>query len=222
MHFLESLMWNKGYLSASQMAGAFQLLRSNDLVWSRLTRDYMMGERTPMTDLMAWNADSTRRPYKMHAEYLRRLYLDNELAAGRFTADGRVAALQNIRVPMFVVGTELDHVAPWRSVYTIHYHTETEVTFVLTSGGHNAGIVSEPGPSQRHFRIALKRTADPCLGPDEWAAAADSKVGTWWVDWTDWLTNHSSTERVKPPAMGAPGKGYAPIEEAPGTYVFQR
>ena len=84
MHFLESLMWNRGYLSANQMAGAFQLLRSNDLIWSRLTRDYMMGERTPMTDLMAWNADSTRMPYKMHAEYLRRLYLDNELAAGRF------------------------------------------------------------------------------------------------------------------------------------------
>jgi polyhydroxyalkanoate synthase len=222
MHFLESLMWNKGYLSASQMAGAFQLLRSNDLVWSRLTRDYMMGERTPMTDLMAWNADSTRMPYKMHAEYLRRLYLDNELAAGRFTVDGRVAALQNIRVPMFVVGTELDHVAPWRSVYTIHYHTETEVTFVLTSGGHNAGIVSEPSRSRRHFRIALKRTADPCLGPDEWAAAADSKEGSWWMDWTDWLAKHSAPERIKPPMMGAPGKGYAPIEDAPGTYVFQR
>ena len=145
MHFLESMMWNRGYLSADQMAGAFQLLRSNDLIWSRLVRDYLMGERTPMIDLMAWNADSTRMPYKMHAEYLQRLYLDNELAAGRFIVDGHPAALQNIRVPMFVVGTERDHVAPWRSVYKIHYLSDTDVTFALTSGGHNAGIVSEPG-----------------------------------------------------------------------------
>jgi len=100
MHFLESMMWNKGYLSADQMAGSFELLRTNDLIWSRLVHEYMMGERMPMTDLMAWNADSTRMPYKMHAEYLQRLYLDNELAAGSFMVDGRTAALQNIRAPM--------------------------------------------------------------------------------------------------------------------------
>ncbi len=136
-----------------------------------------MGERTPMTDLMAWNADSTRLPYRMHAEYLQRLYLDNDLAGGRYVVDGRPAALQNIRVPMFIVGTERDHVAPWRSVYKIHYLTDTDVTFVLTNGGHNAGIVSEPGHPGRHFRIALKRTADPVVGPDEWSAAAASKDG---------------------------------------------
>jgi polyhydroxyalkanoate synthase len=222
MHFLDSMMWNRGYLSADQMAGAFQLLRTNDLVWSRLVRDYLMGERTPMTDLMAWNADSTRMPYRMHAEYLQRLYLDNELAAGRFMVDGRSAALQNIRAPMFVVGTERDHVAPWRSVYKIHYLTDTDVTFVLTSGGHNAGIVSEPGHAGRYFRIGLKRTADCCVGPDEWAAAAAFKNGSWWVDWTDWLAGHSTPERVAPPAIGAPDKGYAPLEDAPGTYVLQR
>jgi len=181
-----------------------------------------MGERTPMTDLMAWNADSTRMPYRMHAEYLQRLYLDNELAAGSFMVDGRAAALQNIRAPMFVVGTERDHVAPWRSVYKIHYHTDTDVTFVLTSGGHNTGIVSEPGHQHRHFRIAFKRNADTCLDPDEWAAAAVSKDGSWWEDWADWLASHSAPERVSPPAMGAREKGYAPAEDAPGTYAFQR
>jgi len=222
MHFLESMMWNKGYLSADQMAGAFQLLRTNDLVWSRHVHDYLMGERTPMIDLMAWNADSTRMPYKMHAEYLQRLYLDNDLAAGHFMIDGRPVALQNIRIPMFVVGTERDHVAPWRSVYKIHQLSDTDVTFVLTSGGHNAGIVSEPGHLRRRFRIALKRTADPCLGPDEWAAAASSKDGSWWVDWGEWLASHSAPERAPPPAMGAAGKGYAPIGDAPGTYVFQK
>jgi polyhydroxyalkanoate synthase subunit PhaC len=222
VHFLESMMWNKGYLSADQMAGAFALLRSNDLIWSHLLHDYLMGERTLITDLMAWNADSTRMPYRMHAEYLQRLYLDNELAAGRFMVDRRPAALQNIRVPLFVVGTERDHVAPWRSVYKIHYFTDTDLTFVLTSGGHNAGIVSEPGHPGRHFRIALKRSNDLYLGAVEWAAAAASKDGSWWGEWSEWLASHSAPERVPPPVIGSTKKGYPPMEDAPGAYVFQR
>jgi polyhydroxyalkanoate synthase len=221
-HFLESMMWNRGYLSADQMAGAFQLLRSNDLIWSRLVHDYMMGERTPMNDLMAWNADSTRMPYKMHAEYLRRLYLDNELASGRFMVDGKPAALQNIRVPMFVVGTERDHVAPWQSVYKVHQLCDTDITFVLTSGGHNAGIVSEPGHPRRRYRIGLKQATDPYLGPDEWADVAQYKDGSWWTDWSKWLTQYSAPSRVAAPSMGAPAKGYKPIDDAPGCYVFQR
>jgi polyhydroxyalkanoate synthase subunit PhaC len=222
MHFLDSMMWDIGYLSSGQMAGAFALLRSNDLIWSRVVHEYLMGERAPMTDLMAWNADSTRLPYKMHSEYLQRLYLDNDLAAGRFVVDGRPAPLQNIRVPMFVVGTERDHVAPWRSVYKIHYLVDADITFVLTNGGHNAGIVSEPDHPARHFRIGLKRTIDPCVGPDEWIAAADSKSGSWWTAWEQWLNSHSAAERVPPPGIGAPKKGYPIIADAPGTYVFQR
>jgi polyhydroxyalkanoate synthase len=222
MHFLESMMWNRGYLSADQMAGAFQLLRTNDLVWSRHVRDYLMGERTPMNDLMAWNADSTRMPYKMHAEYLRRLYLNNELAGGGFMVDGKPAALQNIRVPIFVVGTERDHVAPWRSVYKIHQLCDTDVTFVLTSGGHNAGIVSEPGHPRRRFRISTRRAEDPYLGPDEWTELARYKDGSWWPDWSEWLTNHSTPNRVPAPSMGAATQGYRPIVDAPGTYVLQR
>jgi polyhydroxyalkanoate synthase len=171
---------------------------------------------------MAWNADSTRMPYRMHAEYLQRLYLDNELAAGRFMVDGRPAALQNIRVPMFIVATERDHVAPWRSVYKIHYFTDTDVTFVLTSGGHNAGIVSEPSRSGRRFRVATKRATDPCFGADEWAVAAALKRGSWWPEWTAWLASHSAPERVPPPAMGAPEAGFVPLTDAPGTYACQR
>ena len=222
LHVLESMMWNRGYLTGDQMGGSFQLLRTNDLIWSRLVHDYLMGERTPMFDLIAWNADSTRMPYKMHAEYLQRLYLDNELAAGRFMVDGRSAALQNIRAPMFVVGTERDHVAPWRSVYKIHYLSDTDVTFVLTSGGHNAGIVSEPDRPNRRFRVTLKKADDVCLDPDEWSAAAAQKTGSWWIEWGGWLGTHSSGERARPPAMGAPRKGYACLGDAPGTYVFQR
>ncbi|MBC7285921.1 alpha/beta fold hydrolase [Hoeflea sp.] len=222
MHFLDSMMWNRGYLSSDQMAGAFQLLRTNDLIWSRHVREYLMGERAPMIDLMAWNADSTRMPHRMHSEYLRRLYLDNELATGRFMVDGRPVAPQNIRVPMFVVGTERDHVAPWRSVYKVHQLTDTDVTFVLTSGGHNAGIVSEPGHPRRRFRVATKHVADLHLGPEEWLVAAEQKNGSWWIEWTQWLGAHSSSESVPPPDMGAPDKGYPPIEDAPGTYVLQR
>ena len=222
MHFLESMMWNRGYLSDDQMAGAFQLLRTNDLIWSRHIHDYLMGRRRPLNDLMAWNADSTRMPYRMHAEYLQRLYLDNELAAGRFLVDGRPAAVQNIRAPFFVVGTERDHVAPWLSVYKIHYLSDTDVTFVLTSGGHNAGIVSEPGRPGRRYRVSLKRESDACLGPEEWAELATPKMGSWWEEWVRWLAARSTKEQVRPPRLGAERSIYAPITDAPGTYVFQR
>ncbi len=222
LHFLESVMWNRGFLSADQMAGAFQLLRSNDLIWSRVVRDYMMGERTPMIDLMAWNADTTRMPFRMHAEYLQRLYLDNELAAGRFMVDDHPAALQNIRVPVFAVGTEHDHVAPWKSVYKIHYLTDTDATFVLTSGGHNAGIVSEPGHPHRHYRITTKLAADPCVSAEEWAADTPAQEGSWWTKWSQWLAGHSSPEKVAPPPMGSSENGYSAKEAAPGTYVHQK
>ena len=222
LHVLESMMWSRGYLSSDQMAGAFQLLRSNDLIWSRMVHEYLMGERRPMIDLMAWNADSTRMPWRMHSEYLQRLYLDNELAAGRFMVEGRPAAIQNIRVPMFVVGTERDHVAPWRSVYKILYLSDTEVTFVLTSGGHNAGIVSEPGKPRRRYRVGVHHVDSLCLSPDEWVERAEAKDGSWWIEWAGWLAAHSAGDAVSPPAMGAPARGYVAAEDAPGTYVFQK
>jgi polyhydroxyalkanoate synthase len=113
--FLEDAMEEVGYLQGSQMAGAFQLLRSNDLIWSRMLRDYLMGERQPVIDLMAWNADATRMPARMHSEYLRKIFFENQLAEGRYFADGRAVALRDLTGPIFVVGTETDHVAPWRS-----------------------------------------------------------------------------------------------------------
>lgn len=221
MHFLDSMMWNRGYLSADQMAGAFQLLRSNDLVWSRMVHEYLMGQRHPMNDLMAWNADSTRMPWRMHSEYLQRLYLDNELAAGRFMVGGRPAALQNIRVPVFAVGTERDHVAPWKSVYKIHQFIDAPVTFALTSGGHNAGIVSEPGHPRRRYRLGTRPQDGMLLSPDDWLTAHEPVDGSWWPAWEEWLLAHSGAETT-PPAMGAPEKGYAPLEDAPGSYVFKR
>ena len=216
--FLEDMMWEQGFLDSRQMAGAFQMLRSNDLVWSRLIHEYLMGERQPMIDLMAWNADATRLPYRMHAEYLRRLFLDNDLAEGRLLIEGRPVALSDIRVPVFSVGTLSDHVAPWRSTYKINLQMDTEVTYLLTTGGHNAGIVSEPGRDGRSYQVLTKRVDDRYIDPEAFVKVAPRKEGSWWPEWVAWLNAHSDAP-VAPPEMGAPG--YVPICDAPGTFVLQ-
>ncbi|WP_370031742.1 PHA/PHB synthase family protein [Oceanicella sp. SM1341] len=217
--FLEDMMWERGFLDSSQMAGAFQILRSNDLIWSRNLKVYMMGERPELNDLMAWNADSTRMPYRMHSQYLRRLFLNNDLANGKFDVEGRPVSLTDIDAPIFAVGTETDHVAPWKSAYKVHRLTETDVTFVLTKGGHNAGVVSEPGHPRRHYRVHTTLRDDPFMDAEEWAGAAELKQGSWWPEWAAWLGARSGAP-VSPPPTGAPDKGYAPLGPAPGTYVL--
>jgi polyhydroxyalkanoate synthase len=202
------------------MAGAFQLLRSNDLVWSYMIRNYLMGEREPMIDLMAWNADATRMPYRMHSQYLRRLFLDNDLAEGRFEAAGKPVALTDVRAPIFAVGTQRDHVAPWRSTYKIHLLTDTEVTYLLATGGHNAGIVSEPGRDGRSFQVLTKTADDRYVDPDAWSAQAPRKQGSWWPEWAAWLAVRSG-DPVAPPGVGAAAAGYPPLGDAPGSYVLQ-
>ena len=219
--YLEDLMWDKGYLDTKQMAGAFQLLRSNDLIWSRIVHDYLMGERTPMIDLMAWNADATRMPYRMHSEYLRDLFLNNELAAGHYRVGDKPVALTDIRVPIFCVGAEADHVAPWKSVYKINLLSDTEVTFLLTSGGHNAGIISEPGHRGRHFRVAEKHEGEPYVGPQQWFDTTPVHEGSWWLTWQQWLAAHSG-QQGEIPAIGNNKAGYVPLCDAPGTYVLQK
>jgi len=219
--FLEDMMREQGYLDTHQMAGAFQMLHSNDLVWSRVIHDYLMGERQPMNELMAWNADGTRMPGRMHSEYLRQLFLNNDLAEGRLHVEGRAVALSDIRVPLLAVGTETDHVAPWRSVYKIHLTMDTDVTFLLTNGGHNGGIVSEPGRKGRHYRLRTKRDSERYLDPDTWLKTTPAQDGSWWLAWGDWLTKHSG-DPCKPPAIGGPGKDHRQLADAPGTYVLQR
>jgi polyhydroxyalkanoate synthase subunit PhaC len=218
--FLEDMMWNQGFLDSRQMAGAFQLLRSNDLIWSQMVRSYLMGEREPMTDLMAWNADATRMPYRMHCEYLRRLFLDNDLAEGRFTAAGHAVALSDIRVPIFAVGTVRDHVAPWRSTHKIHLLTETEVTYVLTTGGHNAGIVSEIGHDRRSYQVMTRPAEGHYVDPDTWLASAPRKDGSWWPEWAAWLNGYSGTP-INREHSNVGGSGAASLGPAPGTYVLR-
>ncbi|HTT36835.1 MAG TPA: alpha/beta fold hydrolase [Burkholderiales bacterium] len=219
--FLEDLMWLRGYLDSKQMAGAFTLLHSRDLIWSKIVRDYLMGQRAPLTDLMAWNADATRLPQRMHSEYLRQLYLDNDLAEGKYRVGGSPVALTDIRVPLFVAGTQRDHVSPWRSVYKARLLTDTEVTFLLASGGHNVGIVSPPGPSRvpdRGYQVQTFGAEDKYMAPDAWAAHATKQEGSWWPEWVAWLNAHCGANAA-PPALGAPQHGLAPLYDAPGEYV---
>ncbi|MDR3408620.1 MAG: alpha/beta fold hydrolase [Methylovirgula sp.] len=216
---LEDLMWDQGYLSTRQMAGAFQALRSNELVWSRIVRDYVLGEREKMTDLMAWNADQTRMPARMHSEYLRGLFLENRLSAGRFAVEGRVIAMRDITVPIFVVATERDHIAPWRSVYKVSLFTNADLTFVLTSGGHNVGIVNPPERERGYFRISTRTQGQRYMDPDTWAAKAGAKDGSWWRAWHEWLVAASSKDRRAPPVICGAASELAPLADAPGLYV---
>jgi len=218
--FLEDVMWEEGYLDARQMAGTFQLLRSNDLIWSRMVRNYLMGERDPVNDLMAWNADATRLPYSMHSEYLHRLFLDNDLAEGRFIAGAAPVALSDIRVPIFAVATVRDHVAPWRSTYKIHLLTDTEVTYVLTTGGHNAGIVSEVGHKGRSYQVMTKPADGRYTDPDTWQKVAPRKDGSWWPEWTAWLDQRSGP-LVAAERLDNSERGAASLGPAPGTHVQQ-
>jgi polyhydroxyalkanoate synthase len=217
---LEDMMAQQGFLDSTQMAGAFQLLRSNDLIWSHIVNDYLLGKRKPVYDLLAWNADATRMPYRMHSEYLRSLFLNNDLAEGRFKVDGHTVTLTDLRVPIFAVGTETDHVAPWRSVYKFNILTDAAVTFVLTSGGHNAGIVSPPGLPDRRYHMATKPANAPFVDPDEWQKTAPRFEGSWWTAWSRWLAERSS-DWIDPPPTGMSADNPTTLTKAPGTYVFQ-
>ncbi|MDO9313566.1 MAG: alpha/beta fold hydrolase [Burkholderiaceae bacterium] len=211
--WFESQMARQGVLTKAQMRATFQMLRSRDLVWSYRLSTYLMGERTPVNALMAWNADGTHLPYRMHSEYLHALYLDNALAHGEYRLGGVPISLSDIRTPIFSVGAVQDHVAPWRSVFKLHQFTAADQTFVLTAGGHNVGIVNPPGQAKSSYRLRHWKHVDRLLTPDEWLEVTESVQGSWWTPWAEWLKRHSSGP-VAPPAQ-RPSLG-----PAPGTYVF--
>ncbi len=213
--WLDGLMAMRGYLDGTRMGGAFQLLRADDLLWSPFVRRYVLGETDHPNDLMTWNADQTRMPYRMHTDYLHSLFLRNELSQGHFIVDGRPIALCDIRVPIFALGTTHDHVAPWRSVFKIHLLTRSDVTFALASGGHNAGVVSEPGHRGRTYQMLAKAADGPYVDPDRWLEIAPHHEGSWWPEWVRWLADRSGPP-VSPPPM-ADG-----LCEAPGTYIYER
>ncbi len=221
LNYIDDIMWEKGYLEGQQMAGTFSMLQSVDLIWSRSVLDYQLGQRRPMNDLMAWDSDTTRMPYKMHSEYLRKLFLDNDLVEGHYTIDGQTLALEDINIPIFAVSTIRDHVAPWKSVYKIHFLTDSDISFVLTSGGHNSGVVNEPGHPGRSYQLMKHKKDENYLSPESWQQQALSHEGSWWPAWVKWLAKHSG-EKVVPVPMGNPQQGYEILCDAPGTYVLQK
>jgi polyhydroxyalkanoate synthase subunit PhaC len=172
---------------------------------------------------MAWNSDGTRMPCRMHSEYLKQLYLQNDLAEGRFQVNGGSISLSDIAIPMFVLGTETDHVAPWKSVYKARALTRsTDYTFLLTSGGHNGGIVSGPINPKRRFRELTWKDAAGALSPEQWMQQAVLTQGSWWPAWQAWLAAHSGPADAPPPNLGNPSAGYPILGPAPGEYVLQR
>lgn len=216
LYTLESLMKHAGYLDKNNMAGAFKLLRANDLIWQPILNSYLLGRDTASIDLMAWNADATRMPYRMQRQYLKRLYQQNQLATGKYLVDDRPIALRDIQIPIFTVGTEKDHIAPWQSVYKINLLSgANELTFLLTSGGHNAGIVTPPGHPRRHYRVSTRKREDIFQSADEWFSRHPPEQGSWWPVWQKWLKSHSGN-KIKPP------ENAQVIAGAPGTYVFQK
>ncbi len=199
----------RGFFSGEQIAGPFNLMRTTEFFWNYVVSNWYMGLTPAPFDILAWNADQLRLPARMHAEFLRACYLENRLATpGAFEIDGTPVDLASVRTPLYVLGAETDHIAPWRSVYHTTQLLPGDHRFVLSGGGHIAGMVNPPGnPKAVHF------VNDVCPpDPDEWLAGARRVEGSWWDDWTSWAAVRSGA-RVAPPTLpdGDP---------APGTYVF--
>jgi polyhydroxyalkanoate synthase len=209
---LETEMAKKGYLEGSQMAGTFDLLRANDLIFSYVVSGWLMGQDPPAFDLLAWNADSTNMPAVMHSFYLRSLYMRNELAAGEMELAGQRLSLPRVKSDAYVVGAVNDHIVPWRASYQATSLLGGDVRYVLSSGGHIAGIVNPPGP-KAWFEAADSYPADA----DGWRAGAARQPGSWWEDWTAWSAPRAGGQ-VEPPPMGS--ERYPAGGAAPGEYVL--
>jgi polyhydroxyalkanoate synthase len=196
----------RGYLNSSEMAATFTWMRGNDLVWSYVVSGWGLGKRPPAFDVLAWNADGTRLPAAMHSQFLRACYLENRLARGELDVDGTQVDLARVDVPLYVLGCERDHIAPWRTTYRTTQLVGGERRFVLASSGHIAGMVSPPG-GKGYYRERDSTPADP----EEWLRGAERKDGSWWNDWSAWASARAG-DRVTPPALP---EG----EPAPGRYV---
>ena len=208
---LDRQMAEKGYLEGRDMAGTFDMLRANDLIFNYVVSNWLMGQDPPAFDILAWNGDSTRMPAAMHSFYLRCLYLRNELARGEMELAGQQLALSDVTNHTYVVGAVNDHIVPWHASYKTCGLLGGTVRYVLSSGGHIAGIVNPPGP-KAWFETADHAPADA----DEWRAAATRHSGSWWEDWTAWAQTRAG-DHVKPPPVGS--AQYPPLGDAPGDYI---
>jgi polyhydroxyalkanoate synthase len=218
---LDDMMHVQGFLDTRQMAGAFYVLRANEMIFSQFVQRYLIGEPNAPSDLDAWLADPTRMPARMHSEYLHQLFLNNSFAHGNYLVDGRAVALKDIKTSIFALGAERDHIAPWRSVYNIELYSSADTEFVLTGGGHNSSVVSPLGKPGAYYRISTCDGSDKYIDPDTWLASASQKQGSWWPEWVRWLDSHSSPVRVAPSSLRTTDSGLPSYGPAPGSYVFQ-
>lgn len=206
-------MRDAGYLPSELMATTFDLLRPDDLVWSYVVNDWLLGDEPAPFDMLAWNADATRMPAAMHTEYLRACYVDNDLAMGKLELAGERLDLGAITHDSYLVTAEADHIAPWRSVYSGARLLGGRVRFVLSNSGHIAGVVNPPGPRSRH------RVSEGVRWPvdaETWRAGEPERRASWWEDWTPWIAEHAGARR---PAPGIGGTRYPALGAAPGSYV---
>ncbi len=208
---LDRQMASAGYLDGRQMAVAFDVIRANDLIFSYVVSGWLMGQDPPAFDILAWNADSTRMPAAMHSFYLRCLYIGNELARGQLELAGQQLALADVTSDAYVLGAVNDHIVPWHASYQATRLLGGDVRYVLSSGGHIAGIVNPPGPKAWH-ETAESYPADP----QEWRAEAVRHDGSWWQDWAQWAARRAG-RLVAPPPMGS--DRFPPLRDAPGEYV---
>ncbi|HVH21350.1 MAG TPA: alpha/beta fold hydrolase [Pseudonocardia sp.] len=211
---LEKKMAKEGTLQGASMAGTFDILRANDLIFNYVVSNWLMGQKPPAFDILAWNADSTRMPAAMHAFYLRNFYVQNKLAAGELEIAGTTIDLSTIKAPTYVVSAINDHIVPWEAAYKTVGLVSGPVRFVLGSGGHIAGIVSPPGPKVWHM-VTETENALPPTG-EAWRGVAERRSGTWWDDWARW-SSESSGPLQKPPRMGS--RKHRVLGDAPGQYV---
>ncbi len=208
---LEKGMAERGYLDGAEMAGTFDALRPNDLIWNYVAGNWLMGQTPPAFDILAWNADATRIPAATHSAYLRSFYLENRLATGRMTIGGRRLSLDDIESDVYVLAASEDHITPWKSSYATVGLLPSPIRFVLSSAGHIAGIVNPPGPKRVHWT-----NDDLPLDPDAWRAGATENPGTWWADWTAWIDDRAGGQRPPPPIGN---DAHPALDIAPGTYV---
>jgi polyhydroxyalkanoate synthase len=208
---LEAEMARTGFMDSAKMAGTFDLLRANDLIFSYVVSNWLMGQQPPAFDILAWNADSTRLPAAMHAFYLRSLYMRNELARGEMEIAGKLLSLADVKSDAYVVGAINDHIVPWRASYQATRLLGGSVRYVLSSGGHIAGIVNPPSP-KAWYQAAEDYPADP----GQWRQAATRHDGSWWEDWARWADTRAG-KLIPPPPMGS--ERYPALGPAPGDYV---
>jgi poly[(R)-3-hydroxyalkanoate] polymerase subunit PhaC len=212
---LEKQMAEKGVLEASQMAGTFDMLRANDLIFSYVVSNWLMGQDPPAFDILAWNGDSTRMPSAMHSFYLRSLYMRNELARGELELMGQQLSLSRVKNDTYVVGAINDHIVPWHGSYKTVGLMGGKVRYVLSSGGHIAGIVNPPGPKAWHEAAGDDTAA--LSDPESWRRTGTKHNGSWWEDWTTWSSARAG-ELIKPPHLGS--RKHPALADAPGEYVF--